>query len=113
MLLVIGTEAAIVGAALVDPGMELERHVARLQEIAAPLPIACLGRDQRLLDAVFGAALEVIDRFAFLDDFRRDERHAGLAQRRRLAEKDVGPRFARRGCGGPDSGYWRKGVGYR
>jgi hypothetical protein len=92
-----GTEAAIVGAALVDPGMEFERHIAWFEEIAAALPIARLARYERLLDAVLGAALEVIDRAPFLDDLRRHQTHAGLAERGGLAEKDVGPGLAGRG----------------
>src|SRR4029077_15596942 len=96
VLLVVRAYAAIVGRALVDPGMELERPIARLQKIAATLPVPRLAGDQRLLDAVLGAALQVIDRAALLDDLRRDKRKAGLAERGRLAEKDVGPGLARR-----------------
>ncbi len=97
VLLVVGTEPAIVGAPLVDAGMEFERHIPGFEEIPATLPIARLARHQCLLDAVFGAALQVIDRAALLDDLRRHQTHAGLAERGGLAEKDVGPRLARRG----------------
>src|SRR5262249_47549951 len=71
VLLVIGAEAAVVGAALVDSRVELERHVAGLEEIAAALPVARLGRDQRLLHPVPIAALEIEDGLAFLQDFCR------------------------------------------
>src|SRR5215469_2159600 len=100
MLLVVRAETAIVGTAVFGPGVELERHVARLQEIAAPLPVARLARDQRLLDAVLGATLQVKDRLPFLDDLRRDEPQAGLAHRGGLAEEDVRARFACRRDGG-------------
>ncbi len=96
VLLVVGAEAAIVGAALVDAGVELERHVAGLEEIAAALPVARLGGDQRLLHAVLGAALLIEDALALLQDLRRHQAEADLAERGGLAEKDIGPRLAQR-----------------
>ena len=99
VLLVIRTEAAIIGTALVDAGVKLERHIARLQEIAAALPIRRIGRYQGLLYAVLMAALQVIDAILFLQDLGRHQFEAGLAQRGCLAEKDVRARFARRRLG--------------
>jgi hypothetical protein len=96
MLLVVGTETAIVRAALVDRGMEFERYVARLQEVSAALPIGRLARHQRLLHAVLAAALLVIHRAGLLDDFRRHQNKAGLAHRGGLAEEDIRARFADR-----------------
>ena len=94
VLLVVRAKAAIVGTALVDAGMELERDVAGLQEIAAALPIARLRRDQRFLDTMLGATLEVKDGLALLDDLRGHQHEAGLAERGGLAQEDIGPRLS-------------------
>ena len=45
VLLVIGTEAAVVRTAPVDAGLKLQRQIARLQKVAAALPIDRLARD--------------------------------------------------------------------
>jgi hypothetical protein len=96
VLLVVGAEPAIVRAAPLDRGVELEWHVAGLQKIAAALPVRRLARHQRLLHAVLAAALLVVHGTGLFDDLRRYQGEAGLAHRRGLAEKHIRPRPARR-----------------
>jgi hypothetical protein len=45
VLLVIGTETTVIGATLIDPSLKLQRQIARLQKVAAALPIVRLARD--------------------------------------------------------------------
>ncbi len=89
VLLVVRAEAAIIGTALVDPGVEAQWHIARLQEIAAALPVSRVGRDEGLLHAVLMAALQVIDATLLLEDLGRHQRKTGLAQRGGLAEENI------------------------
>ena len=89
MLLVIGTQAAIVRAAVMRPALELERHVAGLEIVLAALEIGRVGGDQRLLRAVIGTALQVIDVVAFDEDLRRHETQTGFAERRGLRVEAV------------------------
>ena len=89
MLLVVGAQAAIVGAAVMRAALELERHVAGLEIVLAALEIGRIGRDQRLLRAVLGAALQVEDVVAFDQDLRRHELETIFAERRGLAVEAV------------------------
>ena len=85
MLLVIGTQSAIVRAAIFGPALELERQVAWLEEILATFEVGRVRRDQCFLRAVFAATFQIIDIVPFDHDFRGHEFQARFAQRRRLA----------------------------
>ena len=71
MLLVVGTEAAVVGATEFGARLEDLRPVAGLDVIATELEVGGVGRDQGLLDAVSVATFQVEDVVAFDDDLRR------------------------------------------
>ena len=80
MLLVVGTQSAIVRAAVMRPALELERHVAGLEIVLAALEIGRIRRDQRLLRAVLGTALQVEDVVAFDQDLRGCELKTSFAE---------------------------------
>ncbi|GMO61228.1 hypothetical protein BwSG20_16410 [Bradyrhizobium ottawaense] len=61
MLLVVGTETAIIGTAEFGALLELQRSVTWLDEILAQAPIGGIRRHQRRLDAMLPAALFVPD----------------------------------------------------
>src|SRR5258708_1001958 len=61
MLLVIGTQPAIVRAAVFGAVLEREGLVARLDVVLAHAPVGGIGREQGRLHAVLAAALLVPD----------------------------------------------------
>ena len=90
MLLMVGAEPAVIGAAQLGARLHVERPVARLQVVMAELVIGGIGGDQRLLHAMRLAALEVIDVVLLDDDLGRHQRHAGAAHRGGLAIEHIG-----------------------
>ena len=96
MLLVIGTQPAVIRASFVDARLKLEWDVARLEILTAQLPVRGIARDERALQAVLGTAFPIEDLVAFLNDLRRDQRQAGFAERGGLPEKDIGARVTHR-----------------
>jgi hypothetical protein len=80
MLFVVGTQAAIVRATLVDFGLEGLRHIARFQVFLAAFVIVNVGGNQRLLHPVFRAAFLVIDIAVLKQDFGWHDREAFLTQ---------------------------------
>ncbi len=85
MLFVIGTEAAVEGAAVLGMGLGRQRPVAGLQPVSLGLPVSNVVADQRLLDAMLAASLQIEDVRRFGDDLRRDQGKAGFTQARGLA----------------------------
>jgi hypothetical protein len=60
VLFVIRAQAAVIGAAQFGAGLRRERAVARLQIVVAELVVGRVGGDERLLNAMRPAALEVV-----------------------------------------------------
>src|SRR3712207_433416 len=85
MLLMIRAEAAIPGAAAFGAAGIVEWAVARLQPAPDPEPVVGILLDQRLGDAVVGAALLVKDLPFLANNLGRNELPAGLAKAGRLA----------------------------
>ena len=56
VLLVIGAEAAIVGAAVFDRRVEFQRHLAGLERVARELVVFGVGGDQHFLEAVLAGS---------------------------------------------------------
>ncbi len=94
VLLVVGAEPAVVGTAVLGRGQGLQRTVARLQPVALGFPVGEIVRDQGLLDPMFAAALQVVDRAVLGDDLGRDQLQAVLTQARGLAEEQIGRALA-------------------
>ena len=90
MLLVVGAEPAIVGAAVFGAALQRQRPVAGLDVVLAELPIGGVGRDQRGLGAVLRAALLVPDLVVANLDLGRHQR-AGRSRTARWS----GPRTDR------------------
>lgn len=97
MLLMVGTEAAVIGAAMIRARLKLQRPVAGLQPVALRFPVGEVVGDQGLLDAVVRAALLQIDRSILGDDLGRDQSEATLTQAAGLAQEQVGRALARGG----------------
>src|SRR5262249_24640786 len=96
MLLVVGTQPAIVWAAELGAVLEGEGLVARLDVVLAAPPIGRIARHQRRLHAVLPAALLVPDLVVADLDLGRHQRETGLAQRGGLAPEHVGARSTQR-----------------
>ena len=96
MLLVIGTQAAIVRAAEFGVALPRQRSVAGLDVVLAQLPIGYVRRDQRGMGAVTLAALFVPDLVVLDGDFRRHQLKARLAQRGGLAPEHIRTRSTQR-----------------
>jgi hypothetical protein len=62
MLLVVGAQAAVVGAAVVGASLDVQRPVARLEPVLLRFPVRQVVGDQRLLDAMLATALQVVRR---------------------------------------------------
>ena len=90
MLLVVGAEAAILGAAALGAGVRRQAAGRR----ASGIPACAASRPGRPTPgsshAVLGAALGVVDAAVLLDDLGRHQAEAGLAQRGGLAEEEIG-----------------------
>jgi len=91
MLFVIGTEPAVVRAAVVRPALEAQRQVAGLDEVLLAAEVGRVGRDQRLLRPMLRAALEKEDVIALDDDLGVHKLQARLAQRHGLAVGSCSP----------------------
>ena len=96
MLLVVGAQAAIVGAAEFGMPLKRQRPVAGLDEILAQAPIGGVRRHKRRLDAMLLAALLVPDLVVEDLDLGRHQLQAGLAERLGLAPEDIGARLTQR-----------------
>src|ERR1700730_14902544 len=96
MLLVIGAEPAIVGAAVFGAALQRQRPVARLEVVLAELTIGSVGGDQCRPGGVLGAALLVPDLVVANLDLGRNQRETGLAQRGGLAPEQIGTRSTQR-----------------
>src|ERR1700761_4150618 len=96
MLLMVGAQAAIIGAAIFGALLEMQRPVAGLDEVLAQPPIGSIGRYQRRLHAMFPAALLVPDLVVEDLDLGRHQLEAGLAERLGLAPEDVGTGLTQR-----------------
>ena len=94
MLLVVGAKPAVPWAAALGPGVRLKRPVAGLQILQCAPPVDGIVRHQRLHHAMLRAALGIVDATVFLDDLGRYQAKTGLAQGRRLAEKEIRGRLA-------------------
>src|SRR6185436_15711074 len=94
VLLMVGAQAAVERAAGLGPGLRRQRPVARLDPQFLLPPIIEVVADQRLLDAVVAAPLEVEDLVILDDHLGRDQLEAGLAQARRLAVEQIMRRLA-------------------
>jgi len=90
MLLMIRAKPAIIGAAKLRAGLHLQRPVAGLQVIMAELVVSRVRRNQRLLNPVGFAALQVIDIVILNDDLGRHQGIAGFAERCGLPVKNIG-----------------------
>src|SRR5580692_5723109 len=107
MLLVVGAESAVVGAAVLGAALQRQRPVARLEVVLAELPIGGVGRDQRGMGAVLRATLLIPDLVVANLDLGRHQREAGLAQRGGLAPEQIGTRSTQRRGHGRLSGLGR------
>jgi hypothetical protein len=96
MLLMVGTEAAVPGAATLGPGRVVERPVAGLEPMPDAQPVIAVFLDQGLHHAVIGAAFLQIDPAFLADDLGRDKRPARLAKAGGLAVEQ--PRHALAGA---------------
>ena len=76
VLFVVGAEAAVVGAAVLDGGVEFEGHLPGLDEVALLAEVGDVGGDEDLLEFVGGAEFLQIDfappRFVLDEDFGFD-----------------------------------------
>lgn len=94
MLLMVGAETAVIGAAVIRARLELQRPVAGLQPVALRFPVGEIVGDQGLLDAVVRAALLQVDRAVLGDDLGRDQAEAGFTQAGGLTQEQVGRALA-------------------
>lgn len=97
MLLVVGTQAAVIGTAVLGTGLDIQRTVARLQPILLGFPITDIVGDQSLLRPMLATSLEQIDISVFGDDLGRNQTKAGLAQASCLTQKQIRSALARAG----------------
>ena len=88
VLLVFGTQAAVIGAALVGASAEGPGQAGRLAELVAIVP-GDVGADEVLDEAVLGAVLAEIDTALAGDDLGIDEPPAVGTQTSRRAEEGV------------------------
>src|ERR1700677_4080875 len=79
MLLVVGAEPAIIGAAVFGPGLQGKRTVAGLDVVLAQFPVGGVGRDQRRMGAVPRASFLIPDLVVAKLDLCRHEPETGLA----------------------------------
>src|SRR5205823_11622438 len=86
VLLVFGTQPAVIGATLVVAGAELARQAGGLVELVAVVVIH-VGADEVFDQAVFGAALAKVDAPVADDDLRFDAPPAVRTQAVRGAEE--------------------------
>ena len=95
VLLVVGAEAAVVGAAEFDGGVVAVGHLGGLDEdfAAAPVVVDIVG-DQDALEAVRGAAFEHEDVVVFEDDLGVDAAVAGGADGDGCVVVEVGATLA-------------------
>lgn len=80
VLLVVGAEAAVVGAAVVGGHVEAARRFAGLHVVANALVVRDVGGDAHPLPPVLGAALEHVHGPVFKDDFGLDAPQAVRAE---------------------------------
>jgi hypothetical protein len=81
VLLMVGAEAAVVGAAVADRGVVAGGHFGRLEEdFATTAVVGDVVGDEDALKAVGGAALEEVDVVVLKDDFGVDALVAGGAE---------------------------------
>jgi hypothetical protein len=80
VLLVVGAEAAVVGAAVVRGHVEAPGRLAGLHVVANAFVVLDVGGDAHLLPPVLGAALEHVHGPVFKDDFGLDAPQAVRAQ---------------------------------
>ena len=116
VLLVVGAEAAVVGAAVFDGGVVAVGHLGRLDEdFAAAAVVVDVVGDQDALEAVLRAALEHVDVVVFEDDLGVDAAIAGGADGDGGVVEEVGAGFGwhlcslvfLRGCGSlRNGGFW-------
>ena len=85
----IGTQAAVVRASVLGPGLHAQRPIAGLEPVSLRLPIAQIVGDQRLSDPMSAATLEVENVVTLGDDLRRNEVETVLTQAGGLAEKQI------------------------
>ena len=92
MLLVIGAEAAVVGAAPPHRGVVGHGHLRRLQEdLSAPAVVVHVVGHEYLLGTMLGAALQEEDAPVLEDDLALDLAKAGRADRDRDVVEEVRP----------------------
>ena len=87
MLLVVGTQAAIIGAAMVSARLRRKRAIAQLEPVALGLPVGNVVGNERLLHAVLGAAFEVEHAASLSRHLGGNKRKADLTQAGSLTQK--------------------------
>jgi len=90
VLLVIRTQAAIMGTAMVGPGLGGEGPVAGLHPVPLGLPVADVVADQGFLDPVFLAALLVEDLAILTKNLGGNQFETGLTQAGGLSQEQIG-----------------------
>src|SRR6185295_13565828 len=81
-------------AAALGAGERRQRPVAGLEVFQGTPPVHRVVGHQGLHHAVLGAAFGIVDAAVLLDDLGRHQAEAGLAERGRLAEEEIGRRLA-------------------
>ena len=104
VLFVVRAEAAVERAAVIGPRLGAKGPVAGLQPVLLRFPVGEVVADQRLLHAVFAAALLVEDVRALRDDLGRNQVQACFTQAGGLAQEQIGRALARHAGRG---GLWR------
>ena len=117
VLLVVGTQPAVVRAAALDRRVELPRHRARLERPPRELVILGVRRDQDLLLLVLGAVLHQVDPPLLEDHLGLDLAQASRAEAVGQLEEDVGSvghrnrsRGGRRIGGSDPRSRWKRDV---
>src|SRR5258708_1127686 len=91
MLLVVRTEAAIVGATMFGAALVLQWQGARLDEVLAEPEIGGIPPVQGLLPGMERTAVQMKDVVALDHDLGRREAQTGLAERGCLSEEAIAP----------------------